>query len=71
MTTIHAREIQLTKMRLYHLCWILNWRWTVTIESVCRNHSTIRVFYSVVTGGAILNDVTAASVAKYGKNTNV
>jgi hypothetical protein len=67
MTTIHARQIQLTKMLLYHLYWFLNRRWTATIEFVCRNHSTIRVFYSIVTGGDILNDVTAASVAKYGK----
>ena len=54
-----------------HLYRCLNRRWTVTIESVCRNHSTIRVFCSVVGDGAILNDVTVASVAKYGKNTNV
>jgi hypothetical protein len=54
-----------------HSYWFLNWRWTVTFEFVCRNHSTIRVFCSVVSCGAILNDVTGASVAKYGKNTNV
>jgi ABC-type transport system involved in cytochrome c biogenesis permease component len=54
-----------------HLYWFLNRRWTVTIEFVCRNHSTIRVFCSVISGSAILNDVTAASVAKYGKNTNI
>jgi len=53
------------------LYWSLNWRWTLKIEFVCRNHSTIRVFCCVVSGGAILNDVTAASVAKYGKNANV
>ena len=50
-----------------HLCWFLNQRWTATIEFVCRNHSTIRVFCSVVSCGAILYDVTGASVAKYGK----
>jgi len=50
-----------------HLYWFLNRRWTGTIEFVCRNHSTIRVFCSVVSCGAILNDVTGASVAKYGK----
>jgi len=50
-----------------HLYWFLNRRWTVTIEFVCRNHSTIRVFYSVVSCGAILNDFIEASVAKYGK----
>ena len=54
-----------------HFYWFLNRRWTVTIEFFCRNHSTIRVFCSVVSGGAILNDVTASSVVKYGKNTNV
>jgi hypothetical protein len=54
-----------------HLYWFLNRRWNMKIEFVCKNHSTIRVFCSVVSGGAILNDVTAASVAKYGKNTNV
>jgi hypothetical protein len=54
-----------------HLYWFLTRHWTMTIEFVCRNHSTIRVFCSVVSGGAILNDVTVASVAKYGKNTNV
>jgi hypothetical protein len=54
-----------------HLYWILNRRWTVTIKFVSRNHSTIRVFRSVVSGGTIVNDVTTASVAKYGKNTNV
>ena len=54
-----------------HLYWFLNRGCSVTIEFVCRNHSTIRVFCSVVSGGAILNDVTAASVAKYGKNTDV
>jgi hypothetical protein len=54
-----------------HFYWFLNRRWTVTIEFVCRNHSTIRVFCSVVSGGAILNDVTATNVATYGKNTNV
>ena len=53
-----------------HLYWVFNRRWTVKIEFVCRKHSTIRVFCSVVSGGAILNDVTAANVAKYGKNTN-
>ena len=42
-----------------HLYWFLNRRWTVTIEFLCRNHCTIRVFCSVVSGGAILNDVTA------------
>jgi hypothetical protein len=50
-----------------HSYWFLNRRWTVTIEFVCRNHSTTGVFCSVVKGGAILNDDTAASVAKYGK----
>jgi hypothetical protein len=50
-----------------HLYWFLNRRWTVKIEVVCRNYSTIRVFCSVVSGGAILNDVTAEIVAKYGK----
>jgi hypothetical protein len=54
-----------------HLYWFLNRRLTLTVEFVCRNQSTIRVFCSVVSGGAILNDVTAAIVAKYGKNTNV
>ena len=54
-----------------HLYWFLNQHWTVTIEFVCRNHSAIRVFFSVVSGRTILNDVTVASVAKYGKNTNV
>jgi len=54
-----------------HLYWLLNRRWTVTIEFVCRNRSTIRVFCSVISGGAILNDVTTARVARYGKNTNV
>ena len=54
-----------------HLYWFLNRRWTVTIEFVCKNHSTVRVFCSVLSGGAILSDVTVASVAKYGKNTNV
>jgi len=54
-----------------HLYWFLNRRWTVTIEFVCRNHYTIRVSCSVISGGAILNDVTASSAAKYGKNTNV
>ena len=54
-----------------HLYWLFNRRWIVTIEFVCRNHSTIRVFCSVVSGGAILNDFTGASVAKYRKNTNV
>jgi len=54
-----------------HSYWFLNRRWTVTVEFVCRNHSTIRVFCSVVSGGAILNDVTATSIAKYGKNTSV
>jgi len=53
-----------------HLYWFLNRRWTVTIEFVFRNHSTIRVLCSVDSGGAILNDVTEANVAKYGKNTN-
>jgi hypothetical protein len=51
-----------------HLYWFLNRRWTVTIEFVCRNHSTIRVFCSIVSGWAFLNDVTAATIAKYGKN---
>jgi len=50
-----------------HLYWFLNRRWTVTIGFVWRNHSTIRVFCSVISGAAILNDFTAASVAKYGK----
>ena len=54
-----------------HLYWFLNRRWTVTIEFVCRNHSTIRVLCSVVRCGAILIDVIGASVAKYGKSTNV
>jgi len=35
-----------------HLYWFLSRRWTVTIEFVCRNHSTIRVFCSVVSCGA-------------------
>jgi len=54
-----------------HLYRFLNRRWTVTVEFVCRNHSTIGVFCSVVSGGAILNYVTAASVAKYGKSAYV
>jgi hypothetical protein len=54
-----------------HLYWFLNRRWTLTIEFVCRNHSTVRVFWSVVSCRAILNDITGASVAKYGRNTNV
>jgi hypothetical protein len=66
---------RLLHQRLHHIpCWcflalvlVLNRRWTVTIEFVCRNHSTIWVFCSVVSGGAILNDVTAASVAKVWK----
>jgi hypothetical protein len=53
-----------TSLDLYRF---LNRRWTVTVEFVCRNHSTVRDYCSVVSGGAILNDVTAASVAKYGK----
>jgi hypothetical protein len=39
----------------------------VAVVFVCGNHSTIRIFCSVVIGEAILNDVTGASVAKYGK----
>ena len=54
-----------------HLYWFLKKRWIVTVEFICKNHYTIWVFCSVVNGGAILNDVTAVSVAKYGKNTNV
>jgi hypothetical protein len=54
-----------------HLYWFLNRPWTVKIEFVCINHSTIRVFCSVVSCGTILNDFIGASVAKYGKNTNV
>ena len=50
-----------------HLYWFLNRRWTVTVEFVRQNHSTFRGFCSVVCGGAILNDVIAASVAKYEK----
>jgi hypothetical protein len=50
-----------------HLYWFLNRRWTVTIEFVCRNHSTIWVFCFVVSCGVILSDITGASVAKYGK----
>ena len=54
-----------------HLYLSLNRRWPVTLEFVCRNHSTVRVLCSVVSGGAILNDFTAASFARYGKYTNV
>jgi len=50
-----------------HLYWFLNQRWTATIEFVCKNHSTIQVFCSVISCGAILYDVIGASVAKYGK----
>ena len=54
-----------------HLYWFLNQHWTVTIKFVCRNHSIIQVFCSVISCRAILNDVTGASVAKYGRNSNV
>jgi len=67
-TTVFTVFLAGTSLQLY---WFLNQRWTVTVEFVCRNLSTVRVFCSLVSGRAILNDVTAANVAKYGKNTNV
>ena len=54
-----------------HFYRFLKRHWTVTTEFVCRNHSTIPVFCCVISGGAILNDNAAASVVKYGKNTNI